>query len=153
MDVGAQLLNDLLHIFKLLGGQIGIVKKPVVRLPVLVPGAEQIDCVLHQRQHFVAALNAPGLVLNVRAAQIRAGQIDGLQEVLDAGIILDLKLRPDLLDGQLQAPDHIPVLFEQLPGVVVAGASVTLRSTFFLAIVEYSFQKSVDIGVMVSSKL
>ena len=131
MDVGAQLLNDLLHIFELLGGQIGIVKKPVVCLPVLVPGAEQINRVLHQRQHFVAALNTPGLVLNVRAAQIRAGQIDGLQEVLNAGIILDLKLCPDLLDGQLQAPDHIPVLFEQLPGVVVTGVLRYLALNLF----------------------
>ena len=121
MDVGTQLFDDLLHIFELLGRQVGIVQEPVIRLPVLVPGAEQIDRILYQREHFVTALNALGLVLNVCAAQVRAGQIDGLQEVLNAGIIFDLKLRPDLLDGQLQAPDHIPVLLQQLPGVVVTG--------------------------------
>ena len=90
MDVGTQLFDDLLHIFELLGGQVGIVQEPVVRLSVLVPGTEQINRILYQREHFVAALNALGLVLNVRAAQVRADQVDGLQKVLNAGVILNL---------------------------------------------------------------
>lgn len=68
MNVGAQILDNFLHILELLGKEIGIVQRPVVRIPVLVLGTKQIDRVLYQRENFMAALNVMCLALNVRAA-------------------------------------------------------------------------------------
>ena len=47
----AQVLDDLLHIFQLLGGEERVVQKLVVCFTVLVLGAEQIDCRIQQFQH------------------------------------------------------------------------------------------------------
>ena len=80
-----------------------------------------------------------GVVFNLRAAQICAGQIDRLQKILDTAPILHFKLLFQLLDRQFQAPHYIPVLFQQAPGVVVAGSSSTFFSTGFLAMLRHPF--------------
>jgi hypothetical protein len=52
------------------------------------------------------------MVLHLAARQIGAGQIDGLQKILDAAAIFDLEFVAHLLNRKLQRPDHIPVFFE-----------------------------------------
>ena len=63
-----QILDDLLHIFELLGGQVGIIQQPVVVLAMLMSGTEQFDGVVDQGEHFVAALNTAGMILQIRTA-------------------------------------------------------------------------------------
>ena len=78
-----------------------------------MPGAEKIHRMVQQGKHLVAPLNAAGVVFNFCAAQICAGQVDRLQKILDTAPILHFKLLFQLLDGQFQAPHHIPVLFNR----------------------------------------
>ena len=82
-------------------------------------GAEQFDCRIQELQHLVAALNALGMVLNVAPVQVCAGQVDGIQKFLDGSAVFDLELGPHMLDGNLQAPNHIAVFFQQFPGIMV----------------------------------
>lgn len=63
-----------------------------------MPGTEQVNRIAHQCEHFVASLDAAGMVLNLRATQVCAGHVDGIQEILNAAPVLDLKLTFDLLD-------------------------------------------------------
>ncbi len=67
----------------------------------------------------VALFNAFGMMLDFTARQIRPGQIDGFQKVLNRAVIFNLKLVSHPLDGKLQVPDHIPVFFQQFPGIMV----------------------------------
>ena len=60
----------------------------------------------------MAALNAFGMVLNVAPVQVCAGQVDGIQKLLDGSAVFNLELGPHMLDGNLQAPNHIAVFFE-----------------------------------------
>ena len=82
-------------------------------------GAEQFDCRIQELQHLVAALNALGMVLNVAPVQVCAGQVDGIQKFFDGSAVFDLELGPNMLDGNLQAPHHIAVFFQQFPGIMV----------------------------------
>ena len=92
-----------------------------VHLSTLVVRAEKVDRIFKQGQHFVAALDAPGMIFYVRAAEIRACHIDGLQKIFNAAIIINAKLILDLPDRQFQTPCYIPIFFEQSPCVVIAG--------------------------------
>ena len=105
-----------------------MVQQPVVGFTALVPGAEDIYRIVKQFEHLVAPLDAPGIVLKLGAAQIGPGQIGGLQEVLNGPAVLDLKFLFHLLDGQFHAPYHIPVLFQQPPGVVICLYMVLYQS-------------------------
>ena len=93
-----------------------------------MPSSEKIHRIVKQGKHLVATLNALGMVFDFGASQIGSCQIDRLQEVINSTAKLNLKLFLHLLDGQLHAPYHIPVLFQQPPGVMVAGI---LRQSFF----------------------
>lgn len=63
----------------------------VVCFTVLVLGAEQLDCRIQQFQHFVAGLNVLGVMLNIAARRIGAGQVDRIRKILDGSAILALK--------------------------------------------------------------
>lgn len=97
-------------------------------------GAEQIDCRIQQFQHFVAALNALGVMLNIAARQIGAGQVDRIQKILDGSAILDLKFCPDMLNRQLQAPNHITVFFSSFQVSWYSGFSATFFSSNFFMV-------------------
>ena len=84
-----------------------------------MPGTEQFDCRIQEFQHLVAALNALGMVLNVAPVQVSAGKIDGIQKFLDGSAVFNLELGPHMLDGNLQAPNHIAVFFQQFSGIMV----------------------------------
>ena len=92
--------------------------------------AEKVDGIFKQGQHFVAALDASGMIFYVRATEIRTCHIDGLQKIFNAAIVINAELIFHLLDRNLQAPYHIPIFFEQFPGVVIAG--ILLRPLFKL---------------------
>ena len=49
--MGTKLFDDLLHIFQLLGRQVGIIQQPVVVLAMLMSGTEQFDGVVDQSEH------------------------------------------------------------------------------------------------------
>lgn len=57
-------LDDLLCVFVLLRGKVGVVQYPVVGLPEFMLAPQQIDRVFYQFEHFIASLNASGVFLN-----------------------------------------------------------------------------------------
>ena len=61
----------------------------------------------------MAALNALGMVLNVAPVQVCASQVDRIQKFLDGSAVFDLELGPHMLDGNLQAPNHVAIFFQQ----------------------------------------
>ena len=61
---------------ELLRREEGVVQQPVICLTVFVLGTQQFDCGIQQLEHFVAAFNAFGMVLDVTSGQISASQID-----------------------------------------------------------------------------
>ena len=143
-----ELFYNFLDISELLGRQVGVVQQPVESFSIFVSGTKQFHSISYQCEQFVAALNAAGVVFNLSAAQVRTGHIDGIQKIINADSILDLKLVFNLLDRQLQAPHHIPVLFQQLPCVVVAGIFL------YAAFIGFLFHcQSLLIGSVENSKI
>ena len=61
---------------ELLRREEGVVQQPVICLTVFVLGTQQFDCGIQQLEHFVAAFNAFGMMLDVASGQISASQID-----------------------------------------------------------------------------
>ena len=98
-DVRSELGDDLIHISQLLWGKICVIQNPVVCFTVFVPCAEKIHCVGHKSEHFIASLNAPGMILDLCAAEICAGQIDGFKKFINAAAVFDFELRFQLLYG------------------------------------------------------
>ena len=98
-DVRSELGDDLIHIFQLLWRKICVVQNPVVCFTVFVPCAEKIHCVGHKSEHFIASLYAPGMILDLCAAEICAGQIDGFKKFINAAAVFDFELRFQLLYG------------------------------------------------------
>ena len=82
-DVRAELVDDLLDVLQLLRGEVGVIEQPVKFLAVLVLGAHEIHSAVYKAEHFVALLDALCLMLQLRAGEIRAGQIDGFQKILN----------------------------------------------------------------------
>lgn len=119
--MGPQVLDDLIRVLELLGGQVAVIEYPVILFPVFVLAAQDVHCRVEERQHLVAALNALCVVLQFRAADVCPGKVDGVKELLNAASVFDLEGAPYLLDGKLQVPDGIPVVLEQLPCVVEQG--------------------------------
>ena len=72
----SQGLDNFLNIFELLRREEGVVQQPVICLTVFVLGTQQFDCRIQQLEHFVAAFNAFGMMLDVASGQISASQID-----------------------------------------------------------------------------
>lgn len=116
--MGLQLLKNLVHTMKLLGRQKGVVENPVIAFAMLVLTAQKFNRRFHQLQHPVAPLYALGMMLQIATGQICTCKVDRIQKVLNAGAKLNLEASPHLLNGQLQAPHHIPIFFEQLQGIV-----------------------------------
>lgn len=98
-DVRPELGNDLIHISQLLWGKICVIQNPVVCFAIFVPCAEKIHCVGHKSEHFIASLYAPGMILDLCAAEICAGQIDGFKKFINAAAVFDFELRFQLLYG------------------------------------------------------
>ena len=69
----------------------------------------------------MAALNALGMVLQFGAAQIRPGQIDRVQKIINVRSVFHMELVPQPLHRQLQAPAHVPIFLQEFPGVVIPG--------------------------------
>ena len=53
--------------------------------------------------------------------EIRAGQIDGFQKILNCLAVVDPEPIPNLPHGNLQTPYHVAVFPQQRPGVVIVG--------------------------------
>ena len=88
----------------------------------IVPKPVIAHVIVHEQlQHFVASLDAAGMILNRRALKGDAGHIEGFQKLLNAAAVFDLELPAHLLHGQFQAPHHVPVLAQQHPCVMVQG--------------------------------
>ena len=64
LDMGAQFLYDLFHIPQLLRGEERVIQQPVIILPILMLGSEQVDGGIQKFQHPVAALDTFGVVLD-----------------------------------------------------------------------------------------
>lgn len=79
-DVRAELVDDLLDVLQLLRGEVGVIEQPVKFLAVLVLGAHEIHGTVHEAEHFMALLDTLRLMFQLRAGEIRAGQIDGFQK-------------------------------------------------------------------------
>ena len=94
-----KLSNDFLGVFVLLWGKVGVVQDPVVGLTKLVLVPQQVDGVFHQLEHFVAAFDAPGVLLNTGIRKIHAGKVNRFQKILNAAAKLNLELAAYLLDG------------------------------------------------------
>ena len=67
----------------------------------------------------MALLDTLRLMFQLRAGEIRAGQIDGFQKILDCFAIVDPEPIPNLPHGDLQTPDNIAVFPQQRPGIVI----------------------------------
>ena len=98
-DVRSKLGDDLIHISQLLWGKISVIQNPVVCFAIFVPCAEKIHCVGHKSEHFIASLDAPGMILDLRDAEICPGQIDRFEEFINAAAVFDFELRFQLLYG------------------------------------------------------
>ena len=82
-------------------------------------GAHEVHGAVHKAEHFVALFDALRLMLQLRAGEIRAGQINGFQKILDCLAIVDPESVPNLPHGHLQTPNNIAVFSQQRPGVVI----------------------------------
>ena len=82
-------------------------------------GAHEIHGAVHKTEHFMALLDALCLMLQLRTGEIRAGQIDGFQKILDRFAVVDPEPVPNLPHGNLQTPDNIAVFPQQCPGIVI----------------------------------
>ena len=98
-DVRPELGDDFVYISQLLRGKICVIQNPVVCFTILVPFAKEINRIGHKSKHFIAALDAAGVVFDLCAAEIRAGQIDGFKKFINAAAVLDFELCFQLLDG------------------------------------------------------
>ena len=96
-------------------------------------GSQKIDRVLQQSKHLVASFNATGMTFNISAMQIGSGHVDGFQEVLNVAVIFDPELIFYLKNRQPQTPHHIPVSFEQLPGIMVTGILCQISGIQFIS--------------------
>lgn len=76
-------------------------EQPVIVFPVLMPVPKGFDCRFHQFEHFVALVDALGMVLHPAGRQISAGQIDRLQKIFNATAVFNLEFGPHLLYRQL----------------------------------------------------
>ena len=103
-------------------------------------GTQQLQRSFHQFEHFVASLNAAGMVLDLTAGQICPGKVDGLQKILNAAAIFNLEFTANLLHRKLQRPDHITVFSQQLPCVVVQRV---LSDIIFLVLLFHRFDPPV----------
>ena len=63
-DMGTEILYDFLHIPQLLRGKERVIQQPVIALPVLVFGTEQVDGGVQKFQHPVAPFNAFGVMFD-----------------------------------------------------------------------------------------
>ncbi len=115
----AELVDDLLDVLKFLRGEVGVIEQPVKFLAVLVLGAHELHSAVYKAEHFVALLDALRLMLQLRAGEIRAGQIDGFQKILNRLAIVDPESIPNLTHGNLQTPYDVTVLPQQCPCIVI----------------------------------
>ena len=115
----AELVDDLLDVLQLLRGEVGVIEQPVKFLAVLMFGAHEVHGAVHKAEHFMALLDTLRLMFQLRAGEIRAGQIDGFQKILDCFAIVDPEPIPNLPHGDLQTPDNIAVFPQQRPGIVI----------------------------------
>jgi len=77
-----------------------------------MPAPEEIYCRSQQFQHFIAPFNASGVILQFRTANIRASQVYGIQEFLNAAFVFDFKGIAYLLGSKLQIPYCVTIIFE-----------------------------------------
>ena len=84
-------------------------------------GAHELHSAVYKAEHFVALLDALRLMLQLRAGEIRTGQIDGFQKILNRFAIVDPEPIPNLPHGNLQTPDNVAVFPQQRPCVVIVG--------------------------------
>jgi hypothetical protein len=105
----SQLFNNFLNIAKLLRREKTVIQNPVIDFSVLVFASKQFDRCADEHYHFMAALYAFCMMLDVAAGQIHAGEVYRIQKIFDAAAVLDFKSGARLSDGQFEAPDHIPV--------------------------------------------
>ena len=91
-DVRPELGDDFVHISQLLRGKICVIQNPVVCFTILVPFAKEINRIGHKSKHFIASFDAAGMILDLRSAEISAGQIYRFQKFLNAAAILDSEL-------------------------------------------------------------
>ena len=115
----AELVDDLLDVLKFLRGEVGVIEQPVKFLAVLVLGAHEIHGTVHEAEHFMALLDTLRLMFQLRAGEIRAGQIDGFQKILNRLAIVDPESIPNLTHGNLQTPYDVTVLPQQCPCIVI----------------------------------
>ena len=118
-DVWAELVDDLLDVLKLLWGKVGVVEQPIKFFAVFVFGAHEIHSAVYKAEHFMTLLDALRLMLQLRAGEIRAGQIDGFQKILNRLAVVDPEPIPNLTHGNLQTPDNVAVFPQQCPGIVI----------------------------------
>lgn len=62
------------------GREVGVVEQPVKFLAVLMFGAHEVYGAVYKAEHFMALLDALRLMLQLRAGEIRTGQIDGFRK-------------------------------------------------------------------------
>ena len=63
-DMGAQLLYDIFHVSQLLWGEERVIQQPVIILPILVFGSEQVNGNVQKFQHPVAPFDTFGMVFD-----------------------------------------------------------------------------------------
>ena len=88
-----------LDVLQLLRGEVGVIEQPVKFLAVLVLGAHEVYGAVHKAEHFMALLDTLRLMFQLRAGEIRAGQIDGFKKFINAATVFDFELRFQLLYG------------------------------------------------------
>ena len=92
---------------------------------------------VQQSQHLVAPLNALCVVFQLASANVGSGKVHGVQKLINAVAIFNLKGVPHLLNGKLQVPYGVTVILQQLPSVMEQGGSCSegMFVVFFLPIV------------------
>ena len=73
-------------------------------------GAHEIHGAVYKAEHVMALFDTLRLMLQLRAGEIRAGQIDGFQKIFNRLAVVDPESIPNLTHGNLQTPDNVAVL-------------------------------------------
>ena len=82
-------------------------------------GAHEIHSAVYKAEHFMTLLNALRLMLQLRTGEIRAGQIDRFQKILNCLAVVDPETIPNLPHGNFQTPYDVTVLPQQRPCIVI----------------------------------